>query len=221
MLRGETASVNFSVVPGPSVFMRCVWPSPAAVEGLRVVGFLSERTAGFRRTSIRDDGRFKVNHGLTALAEGTDWLLYNRGFGWRACKRSGGRCHRRKSGLLAAAAIFDAGVEAKVKEVRCEDALRSAFGCVRVRELEGRKVAFLARHGRGHPPSAERTQFPGQYSWIQAVGCGANCFGVGSGFAERRTQAVGFRDSGSVFRPHTASRRYVFWRRDGRAHRVC
>ena len=79
--------------------------------------------------------------------------------------------------------------------------------------LEGRKVAFLARHGRGHRMLPIRTEFPGQHLRHEEAGRGADRFRFRRGIAEGRAQATGLRDPGPVYRPHPPSRGHVFRQR--------
>ena len=124
-------------------------------------------------------------------------------------------------GIIGGSGLYAMPGLSKVKEVRLKTPFGAPSDAYVCGMLEGRKVAFLARHGRGHRISAERTEFSREYSWVQAAWCRENRFGFRGRVAEGRTQAAGFRDSGSVLRSYAPSHRYIFRRRSGGARRFC
>ncbi len=87
-------------------------------------------------------------------------------------------------------------------------------------ELEGRKVAFLARHGRGHRLLPTRAELSREHLRDEDAGSGADSFGFGGGLAERGAQAYRLRDAGPVHRPHVCAHFDVLRRRDCGACRL-
>ena len=73
-------------------------------------------------------------------------------------------------GIIGGSGLYSMPGLSKTKEVRLKTPFGAPSDAYVCGTLEGRKVAFLARHGRGHRISAERAEFPRQHSWLQAVG---------------------------------------------------
>jgi len=101
-------------------------------------------------------------------------------------------------GIIGGSGLYAMPELTGVREHRVETPFGDPSDALVVGELEGRKVAFLARHGRGHKVAAERIEFSREYLRDEGAGRGADPVGVGGRFAEGRAQANGLRDSGPV-----------------------
>ena len=80
-------------------------------------------------------------------------------------------------------------------------------------ELEGRQVAFLARHGRGHRLSALGAQLPRQHLRVQGARRRLADLGERRGLHADALRADARRRAGPVLRSNPAPRRHVLRRR--------
>jgi 5'-methylthioadenosine phosphorylase len=76
--------------------------------------------------------------------------LYNREFGFRVETRQGGRLSRAEIGILGGSGLYSMPGLTEVDEVKLETPFGDPSEAYVLGRLQGREVAFLARHGRGH-----------------------------------------------------------------------
>ena len=89
-------------------------------------------------------------------------------------------------GIIGGSGLYSMPGFSDVSEVRLETPFGDPSDAYVLGTLEGRKVAFLARHGRGHRISSDGIEFPRKHSRLQAAWGGADRVGLGGGIAERR-----------------------------------
>src|SRR5215472_6721756 len=77
-------------------------------------------------------------------------LLYNRRFGYARFRRAGGRLPQAEIGIIGGSGLYSMPGLTDVREVKQETPFGDPSDVYVLGTLEGRKVAFLARHGRGH-----------------------------------------------------------------------
>src|ERR1700685_779835 len=77
-------------------------------------------------------------------------LLYNQPFNTSTSSFSGGSLPQAEIGIIGGSGLYAMPGLTKVKEVRVKTPFGAPSDAYVCGTLEGRKVAFLARHGRGH-----------------------------------------------------------------------
>ena len=107
------------------------------------------------------------------------------------------------SGLesLAAAACIRWRASTEIEEVEIETPFGKPSDSYRIGTLEGRRVAFLARHNRQSHDSAVGAEFSRQHLRLQKTRRRMDSVGKRRRLVERGTPAAGHRAAGSVLRP--------------------
>ena len=77
-------------------------------------------------------------------------VLYNRQFGFKSTVLSGGRLPRAEIGIIGGSGLYAMPGLTKAKQVRLKTPFGPPSDAYVCGTLEGREVAFLARHARGH-----------------------------------------------------------------------
>ena len=106
------------------------------------------------------------------------------------------------------------------REVRVKTPFGDPSDAFVIGTLEGRRVAFLARHGRGHRFSPSEINYRANIFAMKLLGRRANHFRQRRRLAPRRFAAARFPDPRPILRPHAPARCHVFRRRNRRARRV-
>ena len=97
---------------------------------------------------------------------------------------------KRRLGLSAAAGFIRCPGSTDVREVKQETPFGDPSDAYVLGTLEGRKVAFLARHGRGHRILPTELNFRANIYGFKQLGVRAHRLGVGRRIAQGRAQAA-------------------------------
>ena len=96
------------------------------------------------------------------------------------------------------------------REVRVKTPFGDPSDAFVIGTLEGRRVAFLARHGRGHRFSPSEINYRANIFAMKLLGVGADHFRQRRRFAARRFAAARFPDPRPVLRSHAPAHRTFF-----------
>ena len=100
-----------------------------------------------------------------------------------------------KIGIIGGSGLYQMPELSDVEEIKVETPFGSPSDAFIVGTLEGERVAFLPRHGRGHRFTPTELPFR----------CRAHFVGVSRWFFTGTVRAIGHGDSGSVLRSDTSS----------------
>ena len=103
--------------------------------------------------------------------------------------------------LLAAAALRHAGPRSGARSARA-NALRRSFRCVGGGTIEGRRVAFLARHGRGHRFTPSEINYRANLYAMKLLGVERVISVSAVGSLQEELRPARISDSRSVLRSH-------------------
>ena len=90
-------------------------------------------------------------------------------------------------GIIGGSGLYAMPGLTKVREERVTTPFGEPSDAFILGELEGRKVAFLARHGRGHRILPSELNFRANIMRYEDAGSGADSLRFGRGLAERGT----------------------------------
>ena len=116
-------------------------------------------------------------------------------------------------GIIGGSGLYSMPGLERAREVRVKTPFGDPSDALVVGTLEGKRVAFLARHGRGHRLTAVGDQLSRQHLRDEAAGRRANYFRERGRLPAGGFAAARFSDSRPVFRPHAPPRLHVFRRR--------
>ena len=106
--------------------------------------------------------------------------------------------HNVKVGIIGGSGLYSmSGFEAE-EEIRLETPFGEPSDAYIVGTLDGQKVAFLARHGRGHRINPSELNYRANIYGMKMLGRGAHPLRQRRRFAEGRTQAARFRSARPV-----------------------
>ncbi len=110
-------------------------------------------------------------------------------------------------GIIGGSGLYAMNGLTNTREVRVKTPFGEPSDAIVLGTLEGKRVAFLARHGRGH------RILPGEINYRANV-YAMKYLGERGRFAEGGLAAGRVSRSRSVFRSHKEPRLYFFWRRN-------
>ena len=102
-------------------------------------------------------------------------------------------------GIIGGSGLYQMPELTDVEEVRSTLLSDSPSDAFIVGTLEGERVAFLPRHGRGHRFTPTEVPFRANIYAMKSLGVERILVGVGSWFTAGTVRATGHGDSGSVF----------------------
>ncbi len=106
--------------------------------------------------------------------------------------------HAIEIGIIGGSGLYSMPGLEKPREVRVKTPFGDPSDALIIGTLEGRRVAFLARHARGHRILAVRNQLSREYLRHENARRRANHFRQRGGFSERGFAAARISDPGPV-----------------------
>ena len=104
-----------------------------------------------------------------------------------------------KIGIIGGSGLYQMPELTDVKEVEVDTPFGKPSDAFIIGTLEGERVAFLPRHGRGHKLTPTELPFRSEYLRDETARRGLYFVGFGGRKFERRLRADGFLYSRSVF----------------------
>ncbi len=117
-------------------------------------------------------------------------------------------------GIIGGSGLYSMPGLERAREVRVKTPFGEPSDAFVVGTLEGRRVAFLARHGRGHRILPSEINYRANLYAMKLLGVRARHFGQRGRIPARGFAAAGIFDPRPVFRPHAPPHFHVFRRRN-------
>jgi 5'-methylthioadenosine phosphorylase len=145
-------------------------------------------------------------------------ILYNHEFDLRAREHSGGGLAKAEIGIIGGSGLYSMPGLTKVKEARLKTPFGAPSDAYVCGTLEGRKVAFLARHGRGHRILPSELNFRANIHGFKQLGVERIVSISAVGSLKEEHKPLDFVIPDQFF---DRTRGYFFRRRRGGTHRFC
>ena len=121
-------------------------------------------------------------------------------------------------GIIGGSGLYAMPGLTKVKELSLKTPFGKPSDAYVLGTLEGRKVAFLARHGRGHRIMPTELNFRANIYGFKQLGVERIVSISAVGSLKEEHKPLEFVDPGPVFRSHPAPRGYFFRKRHRGPH---
>ncbi len=122
-------------------------------------------------------------------------------------------------GIIGGSGLYAMPGLTRIKEVKLKTPFGAPSDAYVLGTLEGRKVAFLARHGRGHRILPSELNFRANIHGFKQLGAERIVSVSAVGSLKEEHKPLEFVIPDQFLRPHPASRRYFFRKWSCGAHR--